>query len=144
MHRRIALGLATLALAADPLRAAAAGADDDAVVVIRGSSVSVARPLTPERALDGSAEVEIVRVEVEPVARARPPAPERELVVVVLPAEEPPPAAMPAVWGAAWPWAWQPGHPRPRPHVGPRAHFPPTFHPLGIHRGPVRNGLHRR
>jgi hypothetical protein len=84
-----------------------------------------------------------VRAPIEPAARPCPPAPERELVVVVLPAEEPAPA-MPVAWVPAWPWAGKPGLPRPRAHAGPRAHFPPGFHPLGLHRGPLRNALHRR
>ena len=139
----MALALASLALAAAPARGADA---DDAVVVIRGSHVSVARPLTPERVRDGSAEVEIVRAPVAaPAARPRPPAPERELVVVVLPAEGPaPPVGIPVAWASTWPWAWHPGFQPPRAPSGPRGHFPPGLHPLGIHRRPVRNGLHWR
>jgi len=140
----MALALASLALAAVPARGADA---DDAVVVIRGSQVSVARPLTPERVRDGSAEVEIVRppVAAAPEAKPRPPAPEREIVVVVLPAADPaPPVGIPVFWASAWPWAWHPGFHPPRASSGPRGHFPPGFHPLGIHRRPVRNGLHRR
>ncbi len=139
----MAFALASLALAAAPAR----GADDDAVVVIRGSQVSIARPLTPERVLDGSAEVEIVRfpVAAAPAAPRRPPAPERELVVVVLPAEDPaPPVGIPITWASAWPWTWHPGFHPPRAPLAARGHFPPGLHPLGIHRRPVRKGLHRR
>jgi hypothetical protein len=114
--------------------------------VIRGSNVSVARPLTAERARDGSAEVEIVRVEATPPPP--PPAPrtaepERELVVVLLPVPEaPPPVGVPIAW-TPWPWSGRPDfHPLPpwpgRVHGRREAHFPPAFHPLGIHRGPVR------
>src|SRR5262245_28864071 len=127
MHGRVALALASLALAAGP--AVARGADDG-VVVIRGSNVSVARPLTPERVRDGSAEVEVIRVEVPPTRRLPPPPPpERELVVVVLPpAEPPPPLGIPVAWASTWPWPWHPGFPRHRA-MAPRGHFPPTFHP---------------
>ncbi len=147
MHRRAALALAALACTAASPRTLASG--DDAVVVIRGSSVSVARPLTPERVLDGSAEVEIVRIEAAPapVARPRLPEPEREVVIVYLPvAEPPPPIGIPVAWTAAWPWAGKPGFHPHGPHAGPhrQGHFPPGFHPLGLHRAPVRNALHRR
>src|SRR5262245_6132559 len=142
MHGRVALALASLALAAAP--AVARGADDG-VVVIRGSDVSVARPLTPERVRDGSAEVEVIRVEVPPARRLPPPPPpERELVVVLLPPAEPPsPMGIPVGWAGAWPWMW-PWRPGLHPHRVPRGHFPPTFHPLGIHTGPVRSGFHTR
>jgi hypothetical protein len=147
MLRATALALGSIALAVTP--AGGAGADeDDAVVVIRGSSVSVARPLTAERARDGSAEVEIVRVEpaAPPAAARRPPEPERELVVVLLPAESEPPTGV--AW-AAWPWAWDPAfhHPHHRPphaHRKRGPHPPPGFHPLGLPRGGVRKVLHGR
>jgi hypothetical protein len=130
--------LVPLTLAAAP----AGGADaDDGVVVIRGANVSVARPLTPERVRDGSAEVEIVRVEIPPAPAAppRPAAPEREVVVVYLPAEEPAwPVGIPVAWPAAWPWAGKPAFHPPRWHAGPRRHVPfaTGFHLPHAHGGP--------
>jgi hypothetical protein len=152
MQRAVALALGWLALAAAPAHAAGPEAED-AVVVIRGSSVSVARPLTPERARDGSAEVEIVRVEAAPPPPAPAPRtrePEREVVVVLVPTPEPAaPVGVPIAWAPAWSWGWDPGHHPwpPRPGHARRRHpdhFPPGFHPLGVHRGPVRRTLHGR
>src|SRR5262245_37613439 len=142
MRGSTALALSTLLLAG----AARAGSPsaDDAVVVIRGSDVSVARPLTPERVRDGSAEVEIVRVEMpppppEPPRRAEP---EREVVVVLLPAEDPEPYV---AWTGAWPWwTWDPGFP-PHAHrdMQQRRHFLPGLH-LNSGRASLRSGLRSR
>src|SRR5262245_13338602 len=97
------LALACTALLAAGATRARATRPDDSVVVIRGSSVSVERPLTPERVLDGSARVEIVRVASPPEPEAAPPPAASEapppVVVVVAPAPEPEPVAV-----AWWPW----------------------------------------
>jgi len=104
------------------------------VVVIRGSSVSVERPLTPERVLDGSARVEVVRVAPAPPA---PPEQESEappvVVVVVAPPPEQPETVAALVWG--WP-AW-PSFPlrRPHPHRFASRPFAGGF-------APVRNLVH--
>jgi hypothetical protein len=143
MLGRAMLAFSLLAFAAADGRGASAD-DDGAVVVIRGSNVSVARPLTPERVRDGSAEVEIVRVEVppEPAAPARRSEPEREVVVVVLPAAEPAPALGVPVWGAAWPWPVHPGFRPPDAHR--RGHFLPGLHVTGAGHAPLRSGLRSR
>lgn len=124
--------LAFLAVAAAPAR----GADDE-VVVIRGSDVSVARPITAERARDGTTEVEIVRVE---PAAPRPAAPrrpevEREVVVVYVPTAEPAaPVGIPIGWGPSWA--------RERHHRGRHVHFP--VQPSPVHRAALRRNLHGR
>jgi hypothetical protein len=140
MHAGAILALAALASVAWA-QAALAG-DDDAVVVIRGSTVSIARPLTPERVRDGSGEVEIVRVESAPAPPPRRAEPEREIVVVVLPAAQPaPPPGVALAWGGAWPWPVDPRW----PHAVPRrhGHFLPGLH-LGSSRAPMRSGLRSR
>jgi hypothetical protein len=140
MHGRAVLALSALAFCAP-------AAADDAVVVIRGSNVSVARPLTPERVRDGSAEVEIVRVEAAPAPPERPrrTEPEREIVVVLLPSAEPaPPVGIPVVWTPAWPWwPWNPGPPQWRAGSPRRGHFLPGLHLPGP-RGALRSGLRSR
>ena len=141
MRGSTALALSTLLLAA----AARAGSPpaDDAVVVIRGSDVSVARPLTPERVRDGSAEVEIVRVEAPPPPPERPrrAEPEREVVVVLLPAADP---EYPDAWTGAWPWwTWGPGFPPHAHRDVQRRHFLPGLHLTGG-RGSLRSGLRSR
>jgi hypothetical protein len=163
MVRALFRAFASLALAG-ALPAAADG--DDGVVVIRGASVSVAKPLTVERARDGSAEVEIVRVEMAapPAAAPRPRAPEREIVVVVVPAAEPvPPEGIPLAWAPPWGWGEPRGHRQhrghfgahrhryflpglhlDRAHAGPRFHAAPRLHGFGAPRGQVRAVLHGR
>ncbi|HZO08785.1 MAG TPA: hypothetical protein VFC77_05365 [Myxococcota bacterium] len=128
-----------LALAGSALLAAAAARAGDSVVVIRGSSVRVERPPTPERVLDGSAWVEVVRVRTAsrgdagpepppPVATAPPP----PAVVVVV---EPPPVE--PAFAFAWGWPWPPALPHHRPP--PRRLAPPPFAgAFAPHRGPVR------
>src|SRR5262245_6078849 len=141
MRGSTALALSTLLLASSAR--AGAPAADDAVVVIRGSDVSVARPLTPERVRDGSSEVEIVRVEMPPPPPPPPRAePERELVVVLLPAEDP---DYPVAWAGSWPWwTWGPGLPPPAHRDMQRGRpFLPGLH---VTRGPgsLRSGLRSR
>jgi hypothetical protein len=126
--------LASLALAASPARGADA---DDAVVVIRGSDVSVARPLTVERARDGKTEVEIVRVEptAPPPAAARPPRREPEIVVVYVPTvEEAAPVGIPVGW---WPTRARDRHLR-----GRHEHFP--VRPFPVQRPVLRRNLRGR
>jgi len=136
MRGSAAVLLACIALAAVPARGADA---DDSVVVIRGADVSVARPVSVELARDGKTEVEIVRVlpgPPPPPAR-KPPEPEREIVVVYVPIEQPvAPVGIPVGWASRWAWE--------RHHRDRHGHLPPGFHPLGIHRTPVRRNLHRR
>jgi hypothetical protein len=152
MQRRSGLAHASLALAASTLFAEAPAAADAGVVVIRGANVSVARPLIPERALDGRAEVEIVRVEAAPAPAASPAPrePERDLVVILVPVADPGPIRLgvPIPWGAPCPWGGWPGLSLPHPDRhdlrSARVYFPPSFHPVGIHRGPVHRGLRAR
>ncbi len=127
--------LAFAVLAALPAQGAEA---DDSVVVIRGSDVSVARPLTTERARDGTTEVEIVRIEPGPTPPARKPAaPDREIVFVVVPVEEPPaPIGIPIGWAPRWGWE------RPAPHG--RDRFPRRFQTGRAAPAPLRTGLHGR
>jgi hypothetical protein len=138
MRSRIGTLLLTCAtLAALPPRGAGAEADD-AVVVIRGADVSVARPLTTERARDGTTEVEIVRIEPAPAPPARKPAaPEREVVVVYVLREEPPaPVGIPVGWAAA-------SHrEHPTPHA--RDRFSRGFQTGRAAFAPVRKGVHGR
>ena len=119
---RLAIACALLASAATRADAAAT---DDSVVVIRGSSVSVERPLTPESVLDGSARVEVVRVRPAPEPEVAPPeaseAPPPVVVVVAAAPAEPEPVAL-----AAWPWwAWPRAFPGHRPP--PRRLLPAPF-----------------
>src|SRR5262245_53019466 len=117
------LALACTALLAAGATRARATRPDDSVVVIRGSSVSVERPLTPERVLDGSARVEIVRVASPQEPEAAPPPAASEappaVVVVVAPA---PPEPVAVAW---WPWAWPSAIPAHR--FPPRRLAPPPF-----------------
>jgi hypothetical protein len=135
---RLALACALLASAATR---AGATRPDDSVVVIRGSSVSVERPLTPESVRDGSARVEVVRVRPTPEPETAPPPEASEapppVVVVVAPAPaEPEPVAI-----AWWPWVWPSAFPHHR--LPPRRLAPAPF--TGIfapHSGSVCKFLH--
>jgi len=136
------LALACTALLAAGATRAGATRPDDSVVVIRGSSVSVERPLTPERVLDGSARVEIVRVASPPEPEAAPApaaseAPPPVVVVVVAPAPpEPEPVAV-----AWWPWVWPSAFPAHR--FPPRRLAPPPFSgAFAPRRAPVCKFLH--
>lgn len=137
MRRIGSLLLVCVGLAAAPARGAGADADDS-VVVIRGSDVSVARPLTTERARDGNAEVEIVRIETEPTPPARQPtASAPQIVVVYVPVEPPPaPIGIPLGWAPRWKWE--------RPDPGRPDSFPRHFQTGRASPAPVRNRLHGR
>jgi hypothetical protein len=128
-------------LAAEAARASSPR-EDDSVVVIRGSSVSVERPPTPERVLDGSAWVEVVRPRPSPASEAPPdppPAAQPPPAVVVVVA--PPPAEPGSAFAWAWPWPGPPAFPSHRPP--PRRLAPPPFAgPFAPQRGPVRKFLH--
>jgi len=128
--------LLVFALAAAPARGAG---DDDSIIVIRGSEVSVARPLSVERASDGSSEVEIVRVQPAPPPppARKPPEPEREIVVVYVPVEQPVAAyGIPIGWVPHWGWR--------RHHRERHDPFARSFHPFGSRPSPVRRNLHGR
>ena len=136
MRGSAAVLLLGMALSTAPAR----GADDDGVIVIRGSNVSVARPLSVERASDGSTEVEIVRIEPAPPP---PPArkasePEREIVVVYVPIEQPSaPVGVPIGWVPSR-WGWE------RHHRGRHDPFGPGFRPFATRPSPVRRNMHGR
>lgn len=134
MRARAVPLLACLALPA--LAPPGAGAEDR-VTVIRGTEVSVAKPIETQRALDGTP-VEILRGEPlpDPPPRARR-EPEREIVVIAVPSEPRTlPVGIPIGW---WPrWGW---HPRDPGHAA--AHPPRGLHPRGRRRPPVRNVVHR-
>ena len=112
--------------------------DDDSVIVIRGSDVSVARPLSVERVSDGSAEVEIVRIEPAPAPppARKAPEPEREIVVVYVPVEQPAaPVGIPIGWVPSR-WGWD------RHHRERHDPFAGGFHPFGSRPSPVRRNMH--
>ena len=137
MRGSAAVLLLGFALATAPARGAG---DDDSVIVIRGSEVSVARPLSVERASDGRTEVEIVRVQPAPPPPPprKPPEPEREIVVVYVPVEQPvAPRGIPIGWVSPR-WGWE------RHHRDRHDPFARSFHPFGSHRSPVRRNLHGR
>ena len=126
------LALACAALLVPCVARAGASRPDDSVVVIRGSSVSVERPLTPERVRDGSARVEVVRVAPAPPEPPREASEDPPVVVVVVTPPPDEPASVPAVWGwPVWP-AFPCRHPSPR-----------RFAPVGIGAfAPARNFVH--
>src|SRR4029453_16985861 len=111
------LALACAALPAPARAGARSPRADGSVVVIRGSSVSVERPPTPERVVDGSAWVEVVRPRPAPPPPAPPPPP--AVVVAVAPAPDEPVFTSAFAWG----WPWPPAFPKHRPP--PRRLAPP-------------------
>ena len=133
MRGSAAVLLLGMALSTAPAR----GAGDDGVIVIRGSNVSVARPLSVERVSDGSAEVEIVRIEPAPAPppARKAPEPEREIVVVYVPIEQPAaPVGTPIGWVPSR-WGWERHHGRHDP-------FGRAFHPFATRPSSVRRNMH--